>query len=80
MASREISIWFFAGISLLGNGILVFAAGLYQWLHPPAHPQVVLFHLHANLWWGLVLCVAGLIYCVYNHPAGGRHRPRPHQP
>ena len=44
-----ISIWFFIGISLAVNGALILAAGIYQ--------------LHANVWWGAVLLVFGLIYC-----------------
>jgi hypothetical protein len=63
MKDKEISIWFFIGLSLLGNGIFITGAGLYELLHPPAQPTVVLFRLHANFWWGLVLLILGLIYC-----------------
>lgn len=65
---REISIWFFAGISLLGDGILVTVAELQSWLHPPPPPRVVLFDLHAGFWWGLLLIGVGLLYCFANHP------------
>ena len=58
-----ISIWFFIGISLAVNGALICAAGIYQLVNPPVNPGVVLFHLHANVWWGVVLLVFGLIYC-----------------
>jgi hypothetical protein len=58
-----ISIWFFIGISLAVNGALILAAGIYELVHPPANPSVVLFHLHANVWWGAALLVFGLIYC-----------------
>jgi hypothetical protein len=58
-----VSIWFFIGVSLAVNGALILAAGVYQLLYPPVHPGVVLFHLHANVWWGAVLLVCGLIYC-----------------
>lgn len=58
-----ISIWFFIGISLAVNGALILAAGLYQWVKPPAHPGIVLFHLHANVWWGAALLLFGLAYC-----------------
>ena len=47
-----ISIWFFIGISLAVNGALILAAGIYQLIDPPANPGVVLFILHANVWWG----------------------------
>ena len=50
-----ISIWFFIGISLLVNGLLILAAGLYELSHPPAF-KVVLYDLHAK---HLVGSVAG---------------------
>ena len=59
---REISIWFFIGVSLLVNGILITSAGVWQIFHPPANP-VVLFSLHANIWWGAALLLIGLVYC-----------------
>lgn len=58
-----ISIWFFIGISLAVNGALILAAGIYQLVYPPANPSVVLFQLHASVWWGAALLVFGLIYC-----------------
>ena len=67
MKQTDISIWFFVGVSLLVNGTLVLQAGLRELLHPPAQP-VVLFALHANIWWGAVLTVIGLIYCVRFRP------------
>lgn len=59
-----ISIWFFIGISLAVNGALILAAGLYQLISPPANPGVVLFNLHANVWWGALLLVVGLLYSL----------------
>jgi hypothetical protein len=64
-----ISIWFFIGLSLLVNGILIFGAGLWELIHPPAlDKQVVLFHYHANVWWGALLLILGLIYCLRYSP------------
>ncbi len=63
MRERGISIWFFIGLSLLVNGALIVSAGVWQIFNPPANP-VVLFHLHANVWWGAMLVVFGLIYCA----------------
>jgi hypothetical protein len=57
-----ISIWFFIGISLLVNGLLILGTGIYEYSHPPAH-QVVLFNLHANIWWGALLALVGAFYC-----------------
>ena len=70
-AGRMISIWFFIGISLAVNGALILAAGIYQRVKPPLNPGVVLFQLHANVWWGAVLLVIGLMYCWQFAP--GKH-------
>jgi hypothetical protein len=58
-----ISIWFFIGLSLAGNGALILGAGIYQLVNPPLQPGVVLFELHANVWWGALLMVIGAFYC-----------------
>ena len=59
----SISIWFFIGISLLVNGALILGAGIYQLLNPPAETPVVLFDLHANVWWGAAAaCDRRLLY------------------
>jgi hypothetical protein len=65
-----VSIWFFIGISLLVNGALILAAGIYQLMNPPANPGVVLFQLHANVWWGAILFVVGAIYTYQFRPRG----------
>ena len=59
-----ISIWFFIGVSLAVNGALILAAGIYQLVYPPSTPDVILFNLHANIWWGALLLAIGLIYCL----------------
>lgn len=60
---KEISIWFFIGVSLLVNGILIAGAGLFEWFVRPNETHVVLYNLHANVWWGIVLTVIGALYC-----------------
>lgn len=67
----SISIWFFIGISLLVNGLLILASGIYELIHRPAAP-VVLFHLHASIWWGGLLAAIGAFYCIYYAPGKGR--------
>jgi hypothetical protein len=57
----SISIWFFIGISLLVNGVLICGAGIYQYYNPPAAP-LVLANYHAGIWWGAVLTVLGAVY------------------
>ncbi len=64
----SISIWFFIGISLFFNGVLIFAAGIYQFVHPPEVPTV-LFNLHAGIWWGAILAILGAVYCLLNRPS-----------
>ena len=56
---------------MLVNGLLIFGAGVYQLLYPPAQ-RVVLYHLHANVWWGAVLAIVGLVYCIYFAPGKNR--------
>jgi len=63
----SISIWFFIGISLLVNGLLICGAGIYEIYHPPQDP-VTLFQFHANIWWGAVLFLLGAFYCLYFSP------------
>ena len=61
--ARVISIWFFIGVCLLVTGGLIFGAGLYELSHPPQFP-VVLFNLHASIWWGGLLFLLGIFYCL----------------
>ena len=63
-----ISIWFFIGLSLLVNGALILAAGIYQLVNPPENPTVVLFNLHAGVSWGAILFLVGGFYCLYFRP------------
>jgi len=63
-----ISIWFFIGVSLLVNGLLIFGSGVYELVHPPQVP-VVLFNLHASIWWGGLLAALGAMYCVKYSPS-----------
>ncbi|HEY4978258.1 MAG TPA: hypothetical protein VII25_03750 [Candidatus Acidoferrum sp.] len=63
----SISIWFFIGISLLVNGVLILGSGIYEYLHPPLE-KVVLFNLHASIWWGAILAVLGAIYSYFFSP------------
>jgi hypothetical protein len=50
------------------NGGLILAAGIYELVHPPVNPTVILFQLHANVWWGALLLVIGLLYCFKFSP------------
>lgn len=71
MRDGSISIWFFIGISLLVNGALILLAGLYELVRPPEF-RVVLYQLHASIWWGALLLIAGIAYCIRYAP--GRNK------
>jgi hypothetical protein len=69
MQEGGISIWFFIGVSLLVNGVLITGAGIWELIHPlTPDKQVVLSQYHANVWWGALLLVLGLIYCFKYSP------------
>ena len=61
--SRTISIWFFNGVMLTIYGVLIGGYGIYELTMHRTAP-VVLSHLHAPVWWGGLLLILGLIYCV----------------
>jgi hypothetical protein len=69
----SLSIWFFIGISLAVNGAVILATGIYELMSPPAN-QIVLYNLHANIWWGAVLLILGLFFSVRFSPARERAR------
>jgi FtsH-binding integral membrane protein len=69
----SLSIWFFIGLSLLVNGALIFVTGIYELVAPPGN-KVVLYDLHANVWWGALLLALGVVYCVRFSPS---HEKRP---
>jgi hypothetical protein len=66
--SGSISIWFFTGISLLINGLLILGTGLFELAHPPATP-VVLSDLHAPIWWGALMTILGAFYTLHYKPS-----------
>lgn len=68
-----IAIWFFIGISLLVNGVFILGSGIYEVIHPPAIP-VVLFKLHASIWWGALLTVVGATYCIKFSPSAQKQQ------
>jgi hypothetical protein len=63
----SLSIWFFIGVCLFVNGALIFGWGIYEIISPP-QTHVVLSNLHANIWWGGLLLVLGLFYCLHFSP------------
>jgi len=69
----SLSIWFFTGLCLGVTGALIFATGIYEIMSPPAN-KVVLYELHANVWWGAILLASGLFFGIYFSPANEHKR------
>lgn len=61
-----ISIWFFIGVLVLVYGVIILGAGLFG--APPAGRKVVLYELRADLWWGALMTILGLIYTLKFRP------------
>jgi FtsH-binding integral membrane protein len=77
-AGLSISIWFFIGLSLLVSGVIIFGAGVYELIQPPPpEARVVLYQLHASVWWGALLALLGAFYCWHfaPHREGGTGKP-----
>ncbi len=71
--TKELSIWFFCGILLLGFGIVLIIQALLEQFnllgqHPPA---TILAELHPTLWWGVLLAIFGAFYTVRFRPGKG---------
>jgi len=62
---RMRNIWFFVGWILLLIGFVELAAGVYN-LFFPSNENVRLTDLHANIWWGILIIVSGIIYLLKN--------------
>ena len=66
-ARETMSIWFFCGLMLLAYGVVICATGLWELHEPLLHPPA-LAKLHAPIWWGAALAVAGLGYTLKFFP------------
>jgi len=62
---RRITIWFFVGALFTIYGILILGCGIYGLFNPP---DVVLQHLHVDIWWGAFLFLFGLFFTVRFRP------------
>ena len=72
---HQIPIWFFIGTLLAIYGVLIVGSGIYGWISPPDH-KVVLWEMHADVWWGFMLIVLGIFYSVRYRPRTAGHRGR----
>jgi heme/copper-type cytochrome/quinol oxidase subunit 3 len=67
MEDKTISIWFFIGTLILFYGVLICGYGIYRLIDPPATAPV-LAELHADIWWGALLILGGVIYTFRYSP------------
>lgn len=70
-AMRTFEVWFYIGALLSVYGVMLTAAGVYQWIHPPT---TVLAAKHATFWAGIALLLIGGAYAVSYWPF---REPRP---
>lgn len=63
MHGSGIPIWFFIGLLLVIYGVMIVGYGLYE-LATGTLAHVQLADLHTPLWWGGLLLLLGIIYCV----------------
>ncbi|OGD29576.1 MAG: hypothetical protein A2Y56_11905 [Candidatus Aminicenantes bacterium RBG_13_63_10] len=59
-------IWYFVGLILLVMGAIILAAGLWGLFVRPLGPPKVLASLHAELWWGGFMILAGAAFLALN--------------
>jgi polyferredoxin len=58
-------IWYFVGLMLFVMGLIVTVSGIFYYFNPPP-VRTALYSLHADIWWGLFMTVAGLIFFLAN--------------
>ena len=63
----KLSIWFFCGILMLADGLVLLCHGIFE--HLGHKPATVLANLQPTLWWGVLLTLFGVFYTVRFRPA-----------
>ena len=72
-SEHQVPIWFFIGTLLLVYGIIITISALHTLAFPPpVSERVVLFELHADLWWGVLLVALGAFYSIRFRPGKNR--------
>jgi hypothetical protein len=67
MRRARLSIWFFCGILMLADGLVLLGQGIFERFgHEPA---TVLANLQPTLWWGVLLTLFGGFYTMRFRPA-----------
>lgn len=59
------SIWFLIGLVMSAIGFITVLAGMYS-MHAAENQEIRLSNLHANIWWGALILIVGLIYIIKN--------------
>ena len=72
-AGGALSIWFFIGLSMLVNGVLITGAGVRELASHASNPVLALNH-HASIWWGGLLLIFGAVYSYRFSPTRERAR------
>ena len=67
--TRRFEVWFYIGALLGLYGVMLTAAGIYQWFHPPT---TVLSGYHATFWAGVTLLLVGGAYTFAYWPRSQR--------
>jgi hypothetical protein len=67
MHKTEVSIWFFNGLMLTVYGLMIGGYGVYELISGQT-PPVVLANLHPSVWWGGMMLILGVFYCVKFFP------------
>lgn len=62
-----ISIWFFVGSLLLLYGFIILVTGIKDYSAADT-PNVVMQHLHLQIWWGIGLLILGAAYVIRFRP------------
>jgi hypothetical protein len=62
----KLSIWFFCGILMLADGIVLLCQGIFERFGH--EPVTVLANLQPTLWWGVLLTLFGGLYTVRFRP------------
>jgi len=70
MHGSGIPIWFFIGLLLVIYGVMIVGYGIYE-LASRTLANVQLANLHTPLWWGGLLLLLGIVYCVKFRPGRG---------
>jgi len=65
---KMLSIWFFVGLMLTVIGVIVTGTGINYIFHPQNATRLA--ELNPNLWWGVIILVAGFLFLV---PAWKQH-------